>query len=432
MGNQKIIRDPIHDVISFDARKDRIVIDLLKTVTLQRLRNIRQMGFAWVAFPGAEHSRFTHSLGACHLAGRLLDSLDRTHDIAPDDRTAAMVGALLHDIGHGPFSHLYESVFPDARSHEAWGVDIITNPETDIYRLLARYDSALPQRIADVLRKKYRPLYVVQIVSSQLDVDRFDYLLRDSRMTGAQYGQFDIEWLLHSMTLTDIEAGARVERSLAVDAGRGLHTLEQHLLGRHYMYRQVYFHPTCRSADALAKSVFRRLTQIEPPSDTPPGLRAAAAGRQPSLEDYLDLDDFLLLGLFRQWGKHASDPVLRDLCRRLTTRNLFLTVDWSECDEEQLTRRIEAMRVGVAEAGFDPDLYAAVDQARDIPYHDVLALENKPGEDVWLLTEGGLKKLSEVSYVFRTLANRAVRHTYACFPAEARPHVEAALKAANV
>jgi HD superfamily phosphohydrolase len=430
----KIFRDPIHNVITFDLRRDRLLLDLINTAAFQRLRNIRQLGFSWVAFPGAEHSRFTHALGVCHLAGRVLDQLAKSETIDPVDRVTAQAAALLHDIGHGPFSHLYESSLPGARSHEAWGIDIVTTPSSEVYQVLHRYSPTLPQRIASVLEKTYRPYYVVQMVSSQLDVDRFDYLLRDSQMTGAQYGLFDIEWIINSLILTEIEVDGRREKSLAIDAGRGLHSVEQHLLGRHFMYRQVYFHPACRAADMLTKAIFARLVVSPAPPPLPPGLAAAVRGETPSLDDYLDLDDFLLLGLFKLWAKHAEDPILRDLCSRLTRRKLFLTLDWSGFEGEQLQALHQALRSGVEKAGFNPDSYALMDMAADTPYRDVVSFANKgkPSEEIWLVTDGQLRRLSEISDVLRSFGNRTVAQIYGCFPPEARAEVDAAIKALDL
>lgn len=430
----KIFRDPVHNVITFDLRRDRLLLELINTAAFQRLRSIRQLGFSWVAFPGAEHSRFTHALGVCHLAGRVLDQLDKSEKVDPVDRVTAQAAALLHDIGHGPFSHLYESVLPGARSHEAWSIDIVTSRSSEVYQVLHRYSPTLPERIAAVLEKRYRPYYAVQLVSSQLDVDRFDYLLRDSMMTGAQYGLFDIEWIINSLILADVEVDGRREKSLAIDASRGLHSVEQHLLGRHYMYRQVYFHPACRSADMLTKAIFARLVKLEKKPALPAGLAAAVHGAEPALDDYLELDDFLVFGLFKQWAKGAEDPILRDLCTRLTRRKLFLTLDWSGFESEELMRLHAALREGVAQAGFDPDSYALMDMAADIPYRDVMsfASRGKPSEEIWLMTDGGLRRLSELSDVIRTLASRSVAQTYGCFPVEARAQVTAAIKALNL
>lgn len=430
----KIFRDPVHNVITFDLKRDEMLLELINTATFQRLRNIRQMGFSWVVFPGAEHSRFTHALGACHLAGRVLDHLAKNNPIERIDRVTAQAAALLHDIGHGPFSHLYESAFPGARSHEAWGADIVSNPSSDIHRVLRSYDASLPERIAQVFSKTYRPYFVVQMVSSQLDVDRFDYLLRDSLMTGAQYGLFDMEWVINALILTDIKVNGRLERSLAIDAGRGLHSVEQHLLGRHFMYRQVYFHPACRSADMLTKAIFRRLTRLNDLESLPAGLAAAARGQQPALEDYLELDDFLLLGLFKQWAKKSSDPVLRDLCGRLTQRRLFHALDWSGFDEPTLDKLYDAMSSGVAKAGFDPESYALMDRASDIPYRDVVsfASKGKQSEEIWLLTDGALRRLSEISEVFRTMTNRSVAQIYGCFPVEAQSEVAHEIEKLNL
>lgn len=427
----KIFRDPVHNVITFDLKRDKLLLDLINTSTFQRLRNIRQQGFSWVAFPGAEHSRFTHMLGACHLAGRVLDHLAKTNAIDPIDRVTAQASALLHDVGHGPFSHLYESAFPEARSHEAWGIEIVTNPASDVHAVLAAYDPALPARVAAVIAKTYRPYYVVQLISSQLDVDRFDYLLRDSQMTGAQYGLFDIEWIINSLVLADIEVDGKPERSLAIEAGRGLHSVEQHLLGRHFMYRQVYFHPACRAADMITKAIFQRLRKLGDAAPAlPDGLRAAVRGEQPSLEDYLELDDFLLLTLFKRWTKPGGDPVLRDLCGRLVNRRLFWALDWSGFGDVDLARLHEALRRGVTAAGFDADSYALMDRAADVTYRDVVAFTQtgKPSEEIWLVTDGTLRRLSEISDVLGSLSNRTVAQIYGCFPGEAEAQVRAEIE----
>jgi HD superfamily phosphohydrolase len=427
----KIFRDPVHNVITFDLKRDKLLLDLVNTATFQRLRNIRQLGFSWVAYPGAEHSRFTHALGACHLAGRVLDQLGKSTPIDPADRVAAQASALLHDVGHGPFSHLYESAFPSALSHEAWGIEIVTNPASDVHQVLAAHDPALPGRVAAVLAKTYRPYFVVQLVSSQLDVDRFDYLLRDSQMTGAQYGLFDVEWIINSLVLANVEIDGVRERSLVIDAGRGLHSVEQHLLGRHFMYRQVYFHPACRAADMITKAVFKRLAAVAHPPEIPTALAAAARGDTPPLADYLELDDFLLLNLFKTWAKSAEDAVLRDLCRRLTQRKLFWALDWSGFGAADRERLFAGLRAGVARAGFDPESYALVDLAADTPYRDVMsfAMRGKPSEEIWVMTDGQLRRLSEVSDVLRSLSNRAVAQVYVCFPPEARDDVAAELHA---
>ncbi len=195
---ERIYRDPVHNIISLnqDDEMDRLLIALIDTPEFQRLRRIRQLGLALYTYQGAEHSRFVHSLGVMHLMRRVLGLFSQHHDIDEEVKLVACCAALLHDIGHGPFSHVIESLL--SYHHEDWSVAIISDPATKVHQLLRGADVELPEKIVAVIRHCYEPRFVNQLVSSQLDVDRFDYLLRDSLMTGAKYGMYDLEWILHA------------------------------------------------------------------------------------------------------------------------------------------------------------------------------------------------------------------------------------------
>src|SRR2546423_11738072 len=188
---QRIYRDPVHNIIPLrdDNAEGQLMIRLIDTPEFQRLRRIKQLGLGLYTYQGAEHSRFTHSLGALHLMTRILDLLSAR--IAPADRAAARAAALLHDIGHGPFSHAMEKVL--GVHHEHLSVLAVTSEETEVCQALRSFSSELPQRVAAIIEGTFKPAALAQLVSSQLDVDRMDYLLRDSLMTGAKYGLFDLE-----------------------------------------------------------------------------------------------------------------------------------------------------------------------------------------------------------------------------------------------
>ena len=180
---------------------------------------------------------------------RVLDRLCENHKIQKEDRAAARAAALLHDVGHGSFSHVMEKVL--GFHHEAWTVQVVLSDQTEVGRLLRAHSSELPEKVAAIIEGKFQPAALAQLVSSQLDVDRMDYLLRDSLMTGAKYGIYDLEWIINALAID--EEGDRI-----YVAARGLYAVEEYLQARYYMFRQVYFHRSLRSAEAVLRSILRR------------------------------------------------------------------------------------------------------------------------------------------------------------------------------
>src|SRR6266513_1014978 len=251
--SQRIYRDPVHNIIPLrdDSAEGRLMIRLIDTPDFQRLRRIKQLGLGLYTYQGAEHSRFTHSLGALHLMTRILDQL--SNRIAPADRAAARAAALLHDIGHGPFSHAMEKVL--GVHHEQMTMLAVTSPETALNAALKSFSAEMPHRVASIIDGTFKPAALAQLVSSQLDVDRMDYLLRDSLMTGAKYGLFDLEWIINALAIDE-------DADRIYVAARGLYAVEEYLQARYYMFRQVYFHRTLRSAEAVLRSILRRALKL--------------------------------------------------------------------------------------------------------------------------------------------------------------------------
>src|SRR5256712_5327959 len=229
------------------------MIRLIDTPEFQRLRRIKQLGLGLYTYQGAEHSRFTHSLGALHLITRILDQLSDRYQIAAEDRATARAAALLHDVGHGPFSHAMEEVL--GVHHEKMTMLAVTSEETALCHALRSYSAELPQRVASIIDGNFKPAALAHLVSSQLDVDRMDYLLRDSLMTGAKYGLYDLEWIINALQID--ESGDRI-----YVAARGAFAVEEYLQARYYMFRQVYFHRTLRSAEAVVRSALRRALEL--------------------------------------------------------------------------------------------------------------------------------------------------------------------------
>src|SRR5438552_13767220 len=177
---EKIIRDPVHDVIAFDLERpvERLLFELVNTAEFQRLRRIRQLGMAHLAYPGADHSRYSHSLGVMETARKMFQQLARFHKIDPAEELVALCAALLHDLGHGPFSHVFERV--TGVHHERLTQQVLLDDDSEVHGVLTAHDRTLPKRVADLLNCKPSRNYFCDILSSQLDADRLDYLLRDN------------------------------------------------------------------------------------------------------------------------------------------------------------------------------------------------------------------------------------------------------------
>jgi hypothetical protein len=422
--SERIYRDPVHNIIRLRTNNDegRLMMRLIDTREFQRLRHIKQLGLGFYTYQGAEHSRFTHSLGAFHLMTRVLDRLSEKYHIAADDRTAVRAAALLHDVGHGSFSHVMEKVL--GFHHESWTVKVVLGAETEIGKLLAAHAPELPGKVAAIIEGKFRPAALGQLVSSQLDVDRMDYLLRDSLMTGAKYGVYDLEWIVNALAID--EAGDRI-----YVAARGLYAVEEYLQARYYMFRQVYFHRTLRSAEAVLRSSLRRaLQQLEAGNAVwyaPETAFEKVLRRQPlSLAEHLEMDDSDVIFHVKQWQRSA-DPILSDLSRRFVGRRLFKAIDLDMPISERADFLARA-RECVARAGFDPDYYFIEDRASDVPYYNYYTAEGvEPKARIYV--EDGyarprIREISEVSQVIRGLQQGYELHRV-CFPAEVKAEVYA-------
>src|SRR5215510_5107798 len=318
--SQRIYRDPVHNIIPLreDSAEGRLLVRLIDAPEFQRLRRIKQLGLGLYTYQGAEHSRFTHSLGALHLMTRILARLSERTAIAPADSGAARAAALLHDVGHGPFSHAMEKVL--GVHHEQVTVRSVMSSETALHQVLGSYDSEMPQRVAAIIEGTFKPAALAQLVSSQLDVDRMDYLLRDSLMTGAKYGLFDLEWIINALQID--EQGDRI-----YVAARGVFAVEEYLQARYYMFRQVYFHRTLRSAEAVLRSALRRSLELvaaggEVWCATGTAFEKILHRQSLTIAEHLSMDDSDIIFHMKQW-QQSSDDVLSDLSHRFVDRKLF-------------------------------------------------------------------------------------------------------------
>ncbi len=418
----RIYRDPVHNIIPLrdDSVEGRLMIRLIDTPEFQRLRRIKQLGLGLYTYQGAEHSRFTHSLGTLHLMTRILDQLSDRYQISAEDRVAARAAALLHDVGHGPFSHAMERVL--GVHHEHLSVLAVTSEETEVCQALRSFSSELPQRVASIIEGTFMPAALAQLVSSQLDVDRMDYLLRDSLMTGAKYGLFDLEWIINALQID--EQGDRI-----YVAARGIFAVEEYLQARYYMFRQVYFHRTLRSAEAVLRSALRRaLALVEQGEEVwcAPGAAFEKVLRRQSLTiaEHLEIDDSDVIFHLKQWQR-SPDRVLSDLSRRFVSRRLFKAIDLDMPVHERADF-LEASRAVIAGGGFAPEYYFIEDRASDVPYYGYYTAEGAEPRTRIYVEDGyahpQIREISEVSEAVRGL-QRGYELNRVCFPAEVKDEI---------
>lgn len=414
-------RDPVHNLIKVEAgtRDGQLIVDLIDTAEFQRLRRVRQLGLAHFAYQGAEHSRFTHSLGAYHLATRILGRLTASYELDADDITAVKAAALLHDIGHGAFSHVIESILHF--HHEDFTVEAVLSDSTEVGRVLAAYSPDLPGRVADIIRGTFRPMALAQLVSSQLDVDRMDYLLRDSLMTGVKYGIFDLEWIIKSIGINESADQLYV-------SAPGIYAVEDYLQARYYMFRQVYFHRSLRAAEAILQSLLRRALKLFADgekvwfaSGTP--FEQILRGEKLSLSEHLALDDSDVLFYIKQW-QHSDDTILADLSRRFITRRLFKAFDM-DMPENERPVFVESVKQIAAKNGFDPEYYVIEDKGGDVSHNFYIKDESK-SKDMIFVQDGfsrpQIREISEVSSAVRGL-QKGYRIHRLCFPAEIKDEI---------
>lgn len=422
--SERIYRDPVHNIIRLRTNTDegQLMMRLIDAPEFQRLRRIKQLGLGLYTYQGAEHSRFTHSLGAFHLMTRVLNRLGEQHDILESDRVAALAAALLHDVGHGSFSHVMEKVL--GFHHEKWTVQVVLSDETEIGQLLRSYSADLPGKVAAIIEGKFQPAALGQLVSSQLDVDRMDYLLRDSLMTGAKYGIYDLEWIINALAIDE-------EHDRIYVAARGLYAVEEYLQARYYMFRQVYFHRTLRSAEAVLRSILRRalrLLETQQPVWYASGTAFEKVLRKESLtlSEHLEVDDSDVLFHVKQWQR-SEDPTLNDLSRRFTGRRLFKAIDLDMPASER-GDFLTAAKECISRAGFNPEYYFIEDRASDVPYYNYYTVEGAEPKSRIYVQDGysrpQIREISEVSDVVRGLQRGYELHRV-CFPAEVKNEVYA-------
>lgn len=367
----KRLRDPVHGLIVFDENKriDMLAWKLIDTQEFQRLRRIRQLGVSEFTFPGAVHTRFTHSIGVFHTARMLVEVVDREmgrikQNPLPEKAEVALIAALLHDLGHGPFSHTFEGVQASRgvkKKHEKWTADIIRNPDGQLSPLLETHRPGFTEEVAILLEKEDPEDIYHAVVSSSFDADRLDYLRRDRLMTGTGAGAIDFDWLKDNIRVAEIEIDAPEEDETGETrrvptfclTEKALPAAEQFLLARFTLSDQVYFHKATRCVESMIGKMLRAIAKLASGNraerkksglpDDHPLLRFFATDGD-TVENYLALDDALIFGSLAALSK-AENPIVSDMATRLQGRKLYKTLDIAEFGADQGTQRQRLKRI---------------------------------------------------------------------------------------
>lgn len=391
LNEEKVFKDPVHRYIHV---RDELIWDLVGTREFQRLRRIRQLGTTYLTFHGAEHTRFNHSLGVYEIMKRMVEIIEEKEPMEEEERLLCLSAALLHDVGHGPFSHSFEKVFH--MDHEEWTREIILG-DTDINKVLKGVSDEFPKKVADVIAKTYPNKLIVSLISSQIDADRMDYLQRDAFYTGVSYGHFDMERILRVM---------RPKEDQAVFKHSGMHAVEDYIMSRYQMYWQVYFHPVTRSAEVILSKILHRAKDLYENGytfkDEPKHFYSLFSG-EITLKDYLKLDESIILYYFQEW-QEEEDSILRDLCLRFMDRRLFKYV---ECDPSQQMRIWPELMELFTKIGLDPAYYLVIDSSSDLPYDFYRPGEEEERLPIHLLKPTGeLRELSRQSDVVEAISGK--------------------------
>lgn len=354
------IRDPVHGLIVFEDDIDRLAWDLINTREFQRLRRIRQLGFSEIVYPGATHTRLAHSIGVYHMARKLLRIIERKAERRPDEeqRTVTLISALLHDIGHGPLSHVFEHTLKELgvnSSHEELGAKIITG-DGEIAQKLRQRNEYLPEKVASMLRAETPKDIFGTVVSSQLDADRLDYLLRDRLMTGVQTGRIDIEWILDCLEVGEITVGPESDPYTAPCLylnKKGIKVAEEYVEARFRLYMTVYTHKTTRAAERMFAALVRDLRKallgdgaLKNALVSRSRIAAYVASDAPTLDAYLCLDDATVGAELSVLSEAARGHRFAQLAAELHNRRLHKCFDLQACldDREADSQRRRFMR----------------------------------------------------------------------------------------
>ena len=404
-NKKKIFNDPIYGFVSIP---DELHFDIIEHPYFQRLRRIKQVSMTNMVYPGANHTRFAHSLGTMHLMRRAIQLLrGKGYDITDEELEAVSLAILLHDSGHGPFSHTLENSIVQGVSHEDLSLKVMQ-------KFNEIHDGRLDMAIR-MFKGEYEKGFLSKLISSQLDVDRIDYLKRDSFFSGVAEGSVNAERLLEMMEV--------VGNELAIEA-KGIYSVESFLVARRIMYWQVYMHKAVLSAEYMLRNILTRAKMLNQERDlfATPALSFFLKNQNPFtdghdpdfvLDKFCQLDDFDVMTAVKAW-RDDEDRVLSELCRRLTDRHLF-KIEMREGEFE--SSYIEEIRAKIAHLyGWlldEADFMLLQGVSSNHAYHP-----KKPAINI-LYKDGTMKDISEASDQLNisVLKQPVVKH-FICYPKE--------------
>ncbi|MGC4101483.1 HD domain-containing protein [Ferruginibacter sp.] len=378
---RKIINDPVYGFITID---DELVYQVIAHPYYQRLRRINQMAMAYLVYPGAVHTRLHHSLGAYHLMCNALNELkSKGIEITYEEERAAKIAILLHDVGHGPFSHALEHILIEGMHHEEISLLIMEE-------LNRQFEGKL-QLTLDIFTAKYHKKFLHQLISGQLDVDRMDYLTRDSFFSGVNEGVIAYDRILKMLTVQNGE--------LMVEE-KGIYSIEKFLVARRLMYWQVYLHKTVNCAEQMLRRIIKRARQVKAPAPGTIHKLINEPGTKITIEEFCGLDDFDLHTVIKSWSNH-EDKILSVLCKGIINRQLLKTKYFGEPVDNNLLQEktkmaCEKLNITEEEAGW----LVFTGEAASSTY-------NFEDEHIYILFKDGTVK--DISEVDNALINQNMR-----------------------
>lgn len=386
--------DPVHGFVSVPQG---LLFRLIETPEVQRLRRVRQLGVGYLVFPGAEHSRFGHALGAMTLMRESLRQIqEKGTDVTPDEYEAAMATALLHDVGHGPFSHTLEHELIQDFEHEDMSRAVMVH-------LNERFDGALDTALA-MFDNTYERSFFHELVSSQLDMDRLDYLRRDAYYTGVIEGSVGVDRIIKTLRVHPLDGGPGSR--VVIDA-KGMYSVENFVIARRLMYWQVYLHKTVIAGDHLLRAAFARVRRLGGQVTTgSPDLRFFLdsrytrddVARREVRETFLRLDDSDVIYSLKRWAQ-SEDPILADLSRRFVDRDFPRLRFLDEAPDSETLGRWKSR---TAEWMVERGLTTASESSSNVSYYLAVARSShaaykRKGHPIGVLgRDGRLRELSEV------------------------------------
>jgi HD superfamily phosphohydrolase len=443
-GCTQRIRDPVHGLIVFREGDPlaQLAWRLIGTPEFQRLRRIKQLGVSEFVFPGATHSRFAHSVGVFHVARTLVDIIKREFKTSGETfnekrAEVAVIAALLHDLGHGPFSHTFESVQRSraitTKKHEQWSAEIIRNPDGKIRPLLDAYrpDGTFTEAVAGLLKAEDPVDIYHAVVSSSFDADRLDYLRRDRLMTGTGAGAIDFDWLMEQLRVDKVKIEA-VDEEVKIEAAgtdgddepirvstfcldpKALPAAEQFLLARYTLHEQVYFHKTTRCIEYMIAKLLRQVAELVEQKDG--YIKTGLDEEHPlvrffrkeggTVTNFLALDDIVVGGAIERMVR-ASDPTIADLGSRLRVRNLYKTLDLRAFGHDGGRQRREARRIDQEFANkLKNGSVIKDDKAAISIYTQIGGDDDKTHKKLHILDARGPREISDLSPIVRELAHK--------------------------